>query len=54
MSDTQVLATDLAKRNFQVCATDRGGAYVDAPGFPRGSLIGLRKGTVRNSVFGRS
>ncbi len=36
MSDVHVLAIDLAKRSFQVCATDRGGACVDAPGFARG------------------
>jgi hypothetical protein len=37
MSNIHVLAIDLAKRSFQVCATDRGGACVDAPGFARGS-----------------
>ena len=26
MSDVHILAIDLAKRSFQVCATDRGGA----------------------------
>lgn len=36
MSDVHVLAIDLAKRSFQVCATDRGGACVDAPGIARG------------------
>jgi hypothetical protein len=35
MSNVYVLAIDLAKRNFQVCATERGGACVDAPGFAR-------------------
>lgn len=29
MSDVHILAIDLAKRSFQVCATDRGGACVD-------------------------
>ena len=33
MSDVHILAIDLAKRSFQVCATDRGGACVDAPDF---------------------
>jgi transposase len=28
MSDVHVLAIDLAKRSFQVCATDRGGAVL--------------------------
>jgi len=36
MSDVHVLAIDLAKRSFQVCATARAGACVDAPGFARG------------------
>ena len=36
MSDVHILAIDLAKRSFQVCATDRGGACVDAPDFARG------------------
>ncbi|EIM76543.1 transposase IS116/IS110/IS902 family protein [Nitratireductor aquibiodomus RA22] len=31
MSDVHILAIDLAKRSFQVCGTDRGGACVDAP-----------------------
>jgi hypothetical protein len=35
MSDVHVLAIDLAKRSFQVWATNRGGACVDAPGFAR-------------------
>lgn len=35
MSDVHILAIDLAKRSFQVCATDRGGACVDAPDFAR-------------------
>ena len=32
MSEVHVLALDLAKRSFQVCGADRGGACVDAPG----------------------
>ena len=35
MSDIHVLAIDLAKRSFQVCATALGGACVDAPNFAR-------------------
>ncbi|PWB84640.1 MAG: hypothetical protein C3F11_00240 [Methylocystaceae bacterium] len=31
MTEVHVLAIDLAKRSFQVCATDRGGACVNAP-----------------------
>jgi hypothetical protein len=31
MADVHILAIDLAKRSFQVCATDPGGACVDAP-----------------------
>ena len=33
MSDVHILAIDLAKRGFQVCGPDRGGAYVDPPDF---------------------
>ncbi|EQB11425.1 hypothetical protein RLDS_23770 [Sphingobium lactosutens DS20] len=36
MADVHILAIDLAKRSFQVCATDPGGTCVDAPGFARG------------------
>jgi hypothetical protein len=36
MADAYILAIDLAKRSFQVCATDRGGSCVDAPRFARG------------------
>ena len=35
MPEVHVLAIDLAKRSFQVCGTDRGGACVDAPGLAR-------------------
>jgi hypothetical protein len=35
MSDTYILAIDLAKRSFQVCATAQGGACVDAPDIAR-------------------
>ena len=35
MSDVHILAIDLAKRSFQVCGTDGGGACVDAPDFAR-------------------
>ena len=30
MSDAHMLAIDLAKRSFQVCATDQAGSCVDA------------------------
>ena len=33
MTQVYILAIDLSKRSFQVCATDRGGECVDAPGF---------------------
>ena len=36
MADAYILAIDLAKRSFQVCATDRAGSCVDAPSFARG------------------
>ncbi len=35
MTDVHILAIDLAKRSFQVCATAMGGACVDAPSFAR-------------------
>ena len=35
MTDVHILAIDLAKRSFQVCATAPGGACVDAPSFAR-------------------
>ncbi len=35
MTQVHILAIDLAKRSFQVCGTDRGGACVDAPGLAR-------------------
>ena len=35
MAEIHVLAIDLAKRSFQVCGTDRGGACVDAPDLAR-------------------
>lgn len=35
MTDVHILAIDLAKRSFQICATAPGGACVDAPGFAR-------------------
>jgi hypothetical protein len=35
MTEVQILAIDLAKRSFQVCATDRAGSCVDAPRFAR-------------------
>jgi len=35
MTDVHILAIDLAKRSFQVCATAAGGARVDAPSFAR-------------------
>jgi len=33
MTDVHILAIDLAKRSFQICATAPGGAHVDAPSF---------------------
>ncbi len=35
MTQVHLLAIELAKRSFQVCATDRGGACVDAPSLAR-------------------
>jgi hypothetical protein len=35
MTEVHMLSIDLAKRSFQVCATDVGGACVDAPGLAR-------------------
>ena len=35
MTQVQILAIDLAKRSFQVCGTDRGGACVDALGLAK-------------------
>ena len=35
MTDVHILAIDLAKRSFQICATALGGARMDAPGFAR-------------------
>ena len=35
MTDIHVLAIDLAKRSFQVCAAGPGGACVDAPRLAR-------------------
>jgi len=45
MADIHMLAIDLAKRSFQVCATDSGGSCVDAPGFARGFSDFLRRST---------
>jgi len=39
MTNIYILAIDLAKRSFQVCATDRDGACVDAPCFARLSVV---------------
>lgn len=36
MAEAYMLAIDLAKRSFQVCATDRAGSCVDAPRIARG------------------
>ena len=53
MSDVYVLAIDLAKRSFQVCATDRGGASVDAPVLQEDSSNGsLQVGTSIGRVSG--
>jgi len=35
MTDVYILAIDLAKRSFQICATAPGGACMDAPSFAR-------------------
>ncbi|THV30485.1 hypothetical protein FAA86_22910 [Rhizobium rosettiformans W3] len=43
MTQVHILAIDLAKRSFQVCGTDRGGACVDAPGLARGFLTVVRE-----------
>jgi hypothetical protein len=53
MSDVQILAIDLAKRSFQVCDTDRGGACVDAPDFARGFFrLRLQRGASIGRVSG--
>jgi len=39
ISDVHVLATDLAKRSFQVCATDRGGAVLFNRSVSRAKLM---------------
>lgn len=39
MPDVHILAIDLAKRRFQVCATDRGGAVLFDPTLSRAKLI---------------
>ena len=51
MTDVHILAIDLAKRSFQICATAPGGACVDAPclasvifGLSAGSSIGRVSG----------
>jgi hypothetical protein len=36
MAEAYMLAIDLAKHSFQVCATDRAGSCVDAPRIARG------------------
>ncbi len=41
MSDVHVLAIDLAKRSFQVCATDRGGAVLFNRTVSRAKLLQL-------------
>ena len=46
MTSVNILAIDLAKRSFQVCGTDRGGAVL----FNRL----LSRGTIRNFVYGRA
>jgi len=50
MSDVHVLAIDLAKRSFQVCATDRGGACVDAPVLQGYSVDGFCKRALQSVV----
>lgn len=39
MSDVHILAIDLAKRSFQVCGTDRGGAVLFSRTLSRGKLM---------------
>ena len=39
MSDVLVLAIDLAKRSFQICATDRDGAVLFNRTVSRGKLV---------------
>ena len=60
MPDVHVLAIDLAKRSFQICATDRGGTCVDAPRFARrffdhffavGTCIGRVSGLFRGVIY---
>ncbi len=41
MSDVHVLAIDLAKRSFQVCGTDRGGAVLFNRALSRSKLMQL-------------
>ncbi|MEC5325681.1 hypothetical protein VSX60_21050 [Aurantimonas sp. A3-2-R12] len=41
MSDVHVLAIDLAKRSFQVCGTDRGGAVLFNRALSRAKLMKL-------------
>ena len=41
MSDVHVLAIDLAKRSFQVCGTDRGGAVLFNRTLSRAKLMQL-------------
>jgi hypothetical protein len=48
MTQVHILAIDLAKRSFQVCGTDRGGACVDAPGLARRFFDGCLR--TRNSI----
>lgn len=52
MADAYMLAIDLAKRSFQVCATDRAGSCVDAPSFARGFSDFPRLGTSIGRVSG--
>jgi hypothetical protein len=52
MTDVYILAIDLAKRSFQVCATDRGGACVDASRIARRFFDVLRFGASIGRVSG--
>ena len=52
MTDVHILAIDLAKRSFQVCATAVGGACVDAPVLQGDFRTFLRRGASIARVSG--
>lgn len=56
MTAVHILAIDLAKRSFQVCATDRGGVFRSAVASNNGSgnwLIGFGAGPVAQMCSGQ-